>query len=67
MSVKSLVFGESEGEEDVEDGVDGVGGQVVHEEAEDAVVEHAVLEGAVGRPEWKVISYLSINICRNDY
>ena len=49
----SLVFGEAEGEEDVEDCVDDVGGQVVDEEAEDAVVEHAVLEGAVWRPREK--------------
>ena len=47
----SLVLGEAKGEEDVEDGVDDVGGQVVDEEAEDAVVEHAVLEGAARRPE----------------
>ena len=45
------MLGEAEGEEDVEDCVDGVGGKVVDEDAEDAVVQHAVLEGAAGRPE----------------
>ena len=40
-----------EREQDVEDGVDDVGRQRVDEEAEYSVLELAVLEGAVGRPE----------------
>ena len=50
---EGLVLGHVEGEEDVQDGVDRVRRQQVDEEAEYAVVEPAVLEGAVRRPENK--------------
>ena len=50
---EGLVLGHVEGEEDVEDGVDRVRREQVDEEAEDAVVQPAVLEGAGGRPEKK--------------